>query len=45
MAQLDRVTGPRDLRELTDDELTELAAEIRDFLVRKVSGTGGSSGR
>src|SRR5690242_16295902 len=44
MGLLDRVTGPRDLRELSDDELTELAAEIRDFLVRKVSRTGGHLG-
>src|SRR4051794_18774887 len=44
MALLDRVTGPRDLRSLSDDELTELAAEIRDFLVRKVSRTGGHLG-
>src|SRR4051794_26535676 len=44
MPQLDRITGPRDLRGLTDDELDELAVEIRDFLVRKVSLTGGHLG-
>jgi 1-deoxy-D-xylulose-5-phosphate synthase len=44
MGQLDRITGPRDLRDLTDAELDELAAEIRDFLVRKVSRTGGHLG-
>src|SRR3954463_3383837 len=44
MAQLERLTGPRDLRGLTDAELDELAAEIRDFLVRKVSLTGGHLG-
>src|SRR3954467_15684820 len=44
MPQLDRITGPRDLRALTDDELDELAGEIRDFLVRKVSLTGGHLG-
>src|SRR3954463_1843862 len=44
MALLDRITGPRDLRELSDPELDELAAEIRDFLVRKVSLTGGHLG-
>src|SRR6476660_8509465 len=44
MGQLDRVTGPRDLRDLTDAELDELASEIRDFLVRKVSRTGGHLG-
>src|SRR6476619_7509125 len=40
MGVLDRITGPRDLRDLSDAELDELASEIRDFLVRKVSRTG-----
>src|ERR671921_619068 len=44
MALLDRITGPRDLHRLSDAELDELAAEIRDFLVRKVSRTGGHLG-
>jgi 1-deoxy-D-xylulose-5-phosphate synthase len=44
MGLLDRITGPRDLRDLTDAELDELASEIRDFLVRKVSRTGGHLG-
>ncbi len=44
MGVLDRLTGPRDLRDLTADELDELATEIRDFLVRKVSRTGGHLG-
>ena len=44
MGLLDRITGPRDLRDLSDTELDELAAEIRDFLVRKVSRTGGHLG-
>src|SRR6188472_1828152 len=44
MGVLDRITGPRDLRDLTDAELDELANEIRDFLVRKVSRTGGHLG-
>jgi len=44
MGLLDRITGPRDLRDLTDAELDELAVEIRDFLVRKVSRTGGHLG-
>ena len=44
MGVLDRITGPRDLRDLSDDELDELASEIRDFLVRKVSRTGGHLG-
>ena len=44
MGLLDRITGPRDLRDLTDAELDELAGEIRDFLVTKVSRTGGHLG-
>src|SRR6476619_8000705 len=44
MGVLDRITGPRDLRDLSDAELDELASEIRDFLVRKVSRTGGHLG-
>src|SRR5215218_1844148 len=44
MGLLDRITGPRDLHDLTDAELDELAAEIRDFLVRKVSRSGGHLG-
>src|SRR4051812_17876097 len=44
MGLLDRLTGPRDLQHLTDAELDELAAEIRDFLVRKVSRSGGHLG-
>src|SRR6476659_5288390 len=44
MGVLDRITGPRDLRDLTDAELDELASEIRDFLVRHVARTGGHLG-
>ncbi|HEX6500815.1 MAG TPA: 1-deoxy-D-xylulose-5-phosphate synthase [Micromonosporaceae bacterium] len=38
------ITGPQDLRQLTPEELSRLAAEIRDFLVDKVSKTGGHLG-
>jgi 1-deoxy-D-xylulose-5-phosphate synthase len=38
------VTGPGDLKRLSVEELTLLAAEIRDFLVAKVSRTGGHLG-
>lgn len=38
---LPRVTGPADLRELDHDELTQLAGEIRSFLVDVISRTGG----
>jgi 1-deoxy-D-xylulose-5-phosphate synthase len=44
MGLLPRITGPRDLHDLTDVELDELASEIRDFLVLKVSRTGGHLG-
>src|SRR3954452_1372927 len=44
MGLLDRLTGPRGLQDLTDAELDELAAEIRDLLVRKVSRSGGHLG-
>ncbi|MBJ8341376.1 1-deoxy-D-xylulose-5-phosphate synthase [Antrihabitans sp. YC3-6] len=44
MGVLARVDQPADLRGLTRDELTELASEIRDFLVQKVSATGGHLG-
>jgi 1-deoxy-D-xylulose-5-phosphate synthase len=41
---LRRVQQPADLRGLSEDELTALCAEIRDFLVQKVSRTGGHLG-
>jgi 1-deoxy-D-xylulose-5-phosphate synthase len=41
---LEIVRGPRDLRRLGDDELTALAAEIRDLLVLTCSRTGGHLG-
>jgi 1-deoxy-D-xylulose-5-phosphate synthase len=41
---LHRVDGPHTLRGLTAEELTQLSAEIRDFLVRKVAITGGHLG-
>lgn len=44
MPMLDRVRGPRDLEGLSSDELTQLAAEIRAFLVSNVSRTGGHLG-
>ncbi|KAJ1684232.1 hypothetical protein LUZ63_020525 [Rhynchospora breviuscula] len=44
MGHLERLTGPADLRALDARELDELAAEIRDFLVAKVSRTGGHLG-
>lgn len=41
---LTRITGPRDLDSLGPEQLTELATEIRGFLVDAVSKTGGHLG-
>ncbi|MFL0294619.1 1-deoxy-D-xylulose-5-phosphate synthase [Mycobacterium sp. SMC-18] len=41
---LEQVRGPADLAHLSQPQLTELAAEIRDFLVHKVAATGGHLG-
>jgi len=41
---LERVRQPADLRELSYDELNDLAGEIRDFVVSAVSDTGGHLG-
>ena len=38
---LNRIHSPQDLKELNDAQLRELAKEIRKFLVRHVSKTGG----
>ncbi|MEU6485809.1 1-deoxy-D-xylulose-5-phosphate synthase [Streptomyces sp. NPDC046887] len=44
MALLTRITGPRDLDRLSPEQLDQLAAEIRTFLVDAVSKTGGHLG-
>src|SRR5215218_7030709 len=44
MSLLEHITGPRDLDGLSNEQLVELAQEIRDFLVREVSKTGGHLG-
>ena len=44
MSVLERIHGPQDLRALSPHELTALAAEIRAFLIRSVSRTGGHLG-
>ena len=41
---LESIKGPADLRELSHEQLTELSAEIRQFLITKVSKTGGHLG-
>jgi 1-deoxy-D-xylulose-5-phosphate synthase len=44
MSLLEGIHGPRDLDSLNREQLTELAAEIRRFLVTEVSKTGGHLG-
>jgi 1-deoxy-D-xylulose-5-phosphate synthase len=44
MGLLDSISGPRDLRALDAEQLDALVAEIRAFLVAKVSRTGGHLG-
>ncbi|CAN5575014.1 1-deoxy-D-xylulose-5-phosphate synthase [soil metagenome] len=44
MSLLEGIHGPRDLDGLTDDQLVELAGDVREFLVREVSKTGGHLG-
>jgi len=41
MALLDQINGPNDIKKLPQNELDALAEEIRRFLVRNVSMTGG----
>lgn len=41
---LEQIRGPADLHNLTQHQLTELAAEIRQFLIHKVAATGGHLG-
>lgn len=44
MSILQRIAGPDDVRALSESEVEELAGEIREFLVEKVSATGGHLG-
>src|SRR6187399_559078 len=44
MGLLENVDEPSDLRGLDDQQLVELASEIRDFLVDRLSRTGGHLG-
>lgn len=41
---LNSISGPQDLKDLSTQQLEQLAAEIRSFLVDKVSATGGHLG-
>ena len=38
---LEQIKGPEDLKKLTSEELSQLAEEIRVFLIEKISHTGG----
>jgi 1-deoxy-D-xylulose-5-phosphate synthase len=44
MKNLSRIKSPGDLARFSQEELTELAAEIRAFLIEKVSKSGGHLG-
>jgi 1-deoxy-D-xylulose-5-phosphate synthase len=44
MPLLEQIRSPRDLDRLSDVELVQLAAEIREFLIENVSKTGGHLG-
>ncbi|KJY40915.1 1-deoxy-D-xylulose-5-phosphate synthase, partial [Streptomyces sp. NRRL B-1568] len=44
MSLLENIRSPRDLKSLDGEELTELAEEIRHFLVHAVARTGGHLG-
>jgi 1-deoxy-D-xylulose-5-phosphate synthase len=41
---LEQIRGPADLQRLSQGQITELAREIRDFLIHKVAATGGHLG-
>ncbi len=38
---LEQIKGPEDLKNMSPEELSHLAGEIRDFLIEKISHTGG----
>jgi len=44
MTLLEAISGPRDLDALSKDQLVQLAAEIRSFLVSEIAKTGGHLG-
>ncbi len=44
MVHLDSITSPQDLQGLSDDQLDELAAEIRDLMIRTVATNSGHLG-
>lgn len=44
MGFLEKISDPKDLRDLSEQQMLELAQEIRDFLVEHVAQTGGHLG-
>ena len=44
MGLLENIRGPRDVKRMSPDEVEQLAAEIRAFLIAEVSRTGGHLG-
>src|SRR5260370_2099344 len=41
---LESIGGPQDVKRLNEEQLTQLAGEIRDFLIQAVSRSGGHLG-
>ncbi|MDT7732260.1 MAG: 1-deoxy-D-xylulose-5-phosphate synthase, partial [Mycobacterium sp.] len=41
---LEQIRGPADLQHLSQNQLSDLAQEIREFLIHKVAATGGHLG-
>ena len=41
---LEQIKGPEELKALPPEDLKTLAQEIREFLIEKISHTGGPSG-
>jgi len=44
MSILNGITKPSDLKNLTDSEMSSLAQEIREYLVKTITSTGGHLG-
>ncbi len=44
MTIIDRIDGPRDLKELSEEELTQLAQEVREHIIDTVGEIGGHFG-
>ncbi|MBO0835607.1 MAG: 1-deoxy-D-xylulose-5-phosphate synthase, partial [Actinobacteria bacterium] len=44
MTLLERIHSPHDLKDLSSEDLPQLAAEIRDVLIRVVTKNGGHLG-